>query len=441
MNFSRHAVAPLLFLIYVLLLTDGLKAQEVDSTFRFYFYNQRYSLFEKLPDTPGEIIMLGNSITNGGNWSELFNNKNIKNRGISGDNTFGILHRLEEVTASQPQKIFLLIGINDLSKDTPMEVILNNYRRIALKIKKQSPHTRLYVQSLMPTSDDFPHFPKAKNKDDKIRAVNQGIREIALELDLVFIDLYPHFLSPQGKLDAAYTNDGLHLMGEGYLLWADILRPYIEEPVEEVEEKVPVKSGDLYYTRKRAMHEAMPAVPGAWVMLGNSITEQGMWNELLPGATILNRGIGGDNLNGMISRLPAILAQKPAKIFLMAGINNILFYNTPPQGVAEGIEEMIVMIREQSPQTQIILQSILPVNDVLDPDKAFLQNKNTLIAESNRLLGLLAQTHGVSYINLHHLFSDDFQRLKENLTTDGIHLSPEGYLLWAQTLRNPIDKE
>ncbi|MBW6478293.1 MAG: sialate O-acetylesterase [Bacteroidales bacterium] len=202
---------------------------QIDSTFRFYFYDQRYSLFEALPRTQGKIIMLGNSITNGGNWSELLNNSDVLNRGISGDNTFGILNRLDEIVSLQPSKVFLLIGINDLARETPVEVILNNYRRIVSKIQLESPETRIYVQSLFPTNNDFDHFPRAQNKENEIRSVNKGIEEIAKEYGLTFIDLYPHFLDEEGKLSRKYTNDGLHLMGEGYLKWAEILREFFNE--------------------------------------------------------------------------------------------------------------------------------------------------------------------------------------------------------------------
>lgn len=202
---------------------------QVDSTFRFYFYDQRYSLFEALPRTQGKIIMLGNSITNGGNWNELFDNTNVINRGISGDNTFGILNRLGDIVSLQPAKVFLLIGINDLSRETPVDVILNNYRRIVAQLQHESPQTRIYVQSLFPTNNDFDHFPRAQNKDNQIKAVNKGIEEIAKEYRITFIDLYPHFLDEEGKLSKKYTNDGLHLMGEGYLKWAEILKEFISE--------------------------------------------------------------------------------------------------------------------------------------------------------------------------------------------------------------------
>lgn len=79
------------------------------------FYDQRATLFEVLPTSKKDIIFLGNSITNGGEWAELIGNPHVKNRGISGDRTDGILDRLHVITKGKPAKIFLLIGINDLS--------------------------------------------------------------------------------------------------------------------------------------------------------------------------------------------------------------------------------------------------------------------------------------------------------------------------------------
>lgn len=202
---------------------------QVDSTYRSTFYEQRQSMFEQLPDTEAEIIMLGNSITNGGAWEELLGSPRIKNRGISGDNTFGVLARMDEVLSSKPAKIFILIGINDISLNTPPEIILDNYRKIILRIIKDSPATSIYVQSLFPTNNNFTRFSGHQNKDDKVRAVNAGIAQLAIEYGLTFIDLYPRFQNAEGKLDTLYTNDGLHLLGAGYVKWAEILKPYVEE--------------------------------------------------------------------------------------------------------------------------------------------------------------------------------------------------------------------
>jgi lysophospholipase L1-like esterase len=202
---------------------------QVDSTYRTYFYEQRQSMFELLPDTEGEIIMLGNSITNGGAWEELFQNPRVKNRGISGDNTFGVLARMEEVLSSKPAKIFILIGINDIALNNAPEVVLVNYRKIIQRIIKDSPGTSIYVQSLFSTNNAFTRFAGHQNKDEQIRAVNAGIADLAIEYGLTFIDLYPQFQDAEGKLDTLYTNDGLHLLGPGYLKWAEILRPFVEE--------------------------------------------------------------------------------------------------------------------------------------------------------------------------------------------------------------------
>jgi len=50
----------------------------------------------------------------------------VINRGIAGDITFGVLGRLDEVIARKPAKLFIKIGINDISKNIPDEIIVEN---------------------------------------------------------------------------------------------------------------------------------------------------------------------------------------------------------------------------------------------------------------------------------------------------------------------------
>ena len=72
-----------------------------------------------------EIVFIGNSITEGGkNWSEKFNIPNIRNRGIGGDVTDGVLERLGEIIFFKPKAVFILIGINDLCKPLHMLSLL-----------------------------------------------------------------------------------------------------------------------------------------------------------------------------------------------------------------------------------------------------------------------------------------------------------------------------
>src|SRR5215204_3668553 len=108
-----------------------------DSTFRPNNYALKVEQFRSFPNSSNDIIFLGNSITAGTDWMELLGRTDVRNRGISGDITFGILERLQEVTEGKPAKVFILIGINDISRNVPDSVIVSNYLKIVQRIKKE----------------------------------------------------------------------------------------------------------------------------------------------------------------------------------------------------------------------------------------------------------------------------------------------------------------
>src|SRR5688572_32636998 len=116
----------------LLVFSLNILAQEVkiDSAIRPGSYKSRLGFFKSYPNSKKDIIFLGNSITQGVDWAELLQNKNARNRGISGDITYGVLERLGEITEGKPTKVFILIGINDIQHNFPDTVIVNNYRRI-----------------------------------------------------------------------------------------------------------------------------------------------------------------------------------------------------------------------------------------------------------------------------------------------------------------------
>lgn len=176
------------------------------------------------------MFFLGNSITDGCEWSELFNNSNFKNRGISGDIVQGVYERLDPIIEGHPQKIFLLIGINDVSHDLKADTIVRAIDKVVLKINKVSPKTKLYVQSLFPVNEDFGKFLGATKKGGDVIEINAALLQMCIEREVTYIDVYSHLVSKEsGKLDPKYTNDGLHLLGEGYILWKSILDKYIIE--------------------------------------------------------------------------------------------------------------------------------------------------------------------------------------------------------------------
>ena len=194
------------------------------------FYYQRATLFAQLPVYPSDIIFLGNSITNGCEWSELFNNKHVKNRGISGDIVQGVYDRLEPILTGKPEKIFLLIGINDLAAGASPDSIVKGINKIAEQIKHESPRTKLYIQSLLPVNNTFSTFKNHTSKGQEVIDTNKMLKVLCLKKHLTYIDLYDSFKEPgDDKMNPKYTNDGLHLLGPGYLLWEKIEAPYIRK--------------------------------------------------------------------------------------------------------------------------------------------------------------------------------------------------------------------
>ncbi|WP_028788123.1 GDSL-type esterase/lipase family protein [Terrimonas ferruginea] len=217
-----------LFSIAVLFITLQSAAQQPkwDSTFRPGSYALKVDQFRSYPNSRKDIIFLGNSITAGADWNELLGLPQARNRGISGDITYGVLERLDEVTAGKPAKVFVLIGINDMARSIPDSVILSNYEKIIHRIRKESPTTRIYFNTLLPVNNSFPdknHF----NKDEHIAALNAGLRKIAAREKITLIDIHDHFLDKDKKLDKQYTYDGLHLNAAGYTHWASLLKPHI----------------------------------------------------------------------------------------------------------------------------------------------------------------------------------------------------------------------
>ena len=193
-------------------------------------YNlQRRSLFEVLPVYSSDIVFLGNSITDGCEWAELFNNRHVKNRGISGDRSSWMLDRLDPIVGGQPRKLFLLIGTNDLAAGTPAAEVVANVRKIVESFQSESPRTKLYVQSVFPVNDSFKKYAAKHGRHDAdIVAVNKGLQALCAEKGIVYIDLWTLLADKNGKLRADLTNDGLHLMGEGYIVWRDAVLPYVK---------------------------------------------------------------------------------------------------------------------------------------------------------------------------------------------------------------------
>jgi lysophospholipase L1-like esterase len=185
------------------------------------FYLMKKSLFEVLPNDSDEIIFVGNSITANCNWSELFSDARIKNRGIGDDVIQGVIARLDEILEAGPKKIFIEIGINDLERKHSIEQIVSEYDSLVALIKKKSPSTEIYLESLLPTNN----VENRSNAD--IKKINQSIQRIAASRAATYINLFDCLTDAKGELDMQYSLDGLHLNGKGYLILKSELNKFL----------------------------------------------------------------------------------------------------------------------------------------------------------------------------------------------------------------------
>ncbi|MDR3713057.1 MAG: GDSL-type esterase/lipase family protein [Puia sp.] len=223
-----------LFLIAGLAYCLGINAQNAqnaqnarnapDSIFRNYLYDSRTSYFRQLPVKKGAFIFFGDSITHWGDWSEFTGYAFALNRGIAGDNTYGLVNRVDEVTRHSPRKVFILVGTNDINIHIPLAKSLENYDKLVLAIRRESPSTEIYIQSILPVNNELINRAYYTGTNEAIRQMNQSLDSLARKLHVVYVDLYTQFLDPSGQMDAAYTYDGLHLTGAGYLHWIGILK-------------------------------------------------------------------------------------------------------------------------------------------------------------------------------------------------------------------------
>lgn len=219
----------LLGLTYCLLLqtTAQIKLPAYNDSLFSTYYWQRVKLFDLMPLQRDDIVLVGNSITDGGEWNELFHDLHVKNRGISGDITAGVLHRWAPIVAAKPRAIFLMIGTNDLARGIGTDSVVKNILLAADYLQQESPATRLYIQSILPVTDYYKKFGGHTSKATQIKETNTRLKEAAQQHRYTFVDLHTEFIEASGKLQQQLTNDGLHLTGDGYLLWKHLIYPYV----------------------------------------------------------------------------------------------------------------------------------------------------------------------------------------------------------------------
>lgn len=193
------------------------------------YYMNKVDIFNKMDINDNDIIFLGDSLTDNCEWSELFDNTDIKNRGIAGDTTEGILNRIDSITKSNPRKIFIMVGINDIGDGVSSDETIKNYKSIIDSIKNKSPKTEIYIQSILPCNSNLMDKNERNERRNikNITKINEKLINLANSEKCIYIDLYKIFKDSNNELDSKYSIDGIHLNSDGYMLWKKYIYDYI----------------------------------------------------------------------------------------------------------------------------------------------------------------------------------------------------------------------
>ena len=185
----------------------------------------------------------------------------------------------------------------------------------------------------------------------------------------------------------------------------------------------------------RAQHfERLPERPGSIIFLGDSQTQQGEWHEIFgDNPIVLNRGISGDYTIGLLERLPEILRHKPLKIFLLIGVNDLVFRNSIPE-IENEYRAIVKKIRTDSPDTELYLQSLLPVNN--DVRRTGVTNDKILAL--NKRVAQIAYDFSLPYLDIATPLKDADENLSAKFTEDGLHLNGLGYFVWKKQIEKLV---
>lgn len=182
-----------------------------------------------------------------------------------------------------------------------------------------------------------------------------------------------------------------------------------------------------YRSTKAELFDRLPIGPDDIVFIGDSLVEGGPWHELLGNPRCKNRGIGGDTTQGVLDRLEGLIAPQPAQVFLMVGVNDLL-QGVPVETVIERYRLIVERVVARSPHTRLVIQGNMPLDPV-----TLGEGDNAQIRRLNEALRPLAAEHGATFVELYPRFERD-GRLAPELTSDGLHLSGEGYWVWRAAI-------
>lgn len=385
------------------------------------FRAHRYDSFKATPTEPNQIVFAGNSITNMHSWFEAFgSHQEIIGRGNSGGFAYELLDNLESYIDSKPSKLFVMIGTNDVSSGQSYKMTAKRIETIARRVRLESPETEVYIESILPRSNN------AKPDYEQCNTLVREWVEALGDEKVHFVNLSEVCAPLNGN--ATWSHDGLHPRPVGYAAWTHHIEDAVGYPSVYPETITTQNSCGLSYS-DAARVEQFPYFPvkeGDVLFFGDEQVHGGEWHELLRSNKIKDRGLkwgwGGialDKARNVVESALGDQAEKPAKIFLFYGVGGKDLNN---------YRLIVDEAKKQAPEAGIYLVSLAPsTND----------ETNSANVAFNTSLSEIAAEKGATYV-------DVYTPLNENVGANIMHtnyISGRGYIVMANKLAEYLAEE
>ena len=177
-----------------------------------------------------KIVFYGDSITN--RFELLKQNKNVVNLGIGGDKTTDLIGRVLEIIREKPEKVFLMIGINDfLVKKSYWQEFFNidfevTYNALIKLLSDNLPKAEFTLLSILPICQ-IKTYDILTQYNQEIDTLNNYIKSIANSYNYNYLNIAKVFKDNQNFLKREYTDDGVHLNSLGYETYYDLVKDLI----------------------------------------------------------------------------------------------------------------------------------------------------------------------------------------------------------------------
>jgi lysophospholipase L1-like esterase len=391
------------------------------------YFLEKHTLYAELPVDTSNIVLVGDDFIDRGMWSDFFGSNKVLGRGITYDGTEHLRYRIGGITKAKPKKLFLSAGARDIMHGDDNTIILERVAEICNIVKKSSPESEIYYIGVTPLEE------MTVEQVAQTAELNTSLAESADEIGYTFIDMASVLTDESGAINPAYSWNGMLLNGAGYEAYAKAIESFVGLTALNKAQEGEVKAERFdHYNHRLSIFRSLPnSEEFSVIMLGNSLINNAPWNELFPFINILNRGISGDVVEGIIDRIDEIADENASKIFLMTSTNDLLNdQELPISELWAKYESLIIKLKEAMPKAILYVQSTLPLN----PKTNFYEGNNERVFELNKLLDAAQDRYGYIYLDIASLLSDANGDLADEYTTDGIHLSATGYFVWAKKL-------